>query len=334
MGPRSSACALAFSLALTTTLAAAPLPVPKGLQAEAGEGGLSLSWEAVTGAGLYRVAVFDAPEKDGKRPLLAAVWVKGHEYAYGQTLTVPKAGKYPSTKPLPLPSGHKLRVMVAAALADGNDKGEWAGLDVESAASAKAKVEASATPSPIMTATPSPTPGKPSKDAELEVQGGEEFKQTPDAAVLDVDDAGDAAAGGAAATGALNAVAGSATGAASAAATTSSSADSAQATTMSATVATADVKASGTASTEKAAGSTPWGEAKGLLSAGKFELAETAYRNLLEKEPENADAWEGLGDSFAGRKMKLEAKESYEKALSLNKTKTHLRDWIDKNVRH
>ena len=44
----------------------------------------------------------------------------------------------------------------------------------------------SATVTPTATATP--IPGK--KDAELEVQGGgEEFKQPPDAAVLDVDDA-------------------------------------------------------------------------------------------------------------------------------------------------
>jgi Flp pilus assembly protein TadD len=76
------------------------------------------------------------------------------------------------------------------------------------------------------------------------------------------------------------------------------------------------------------------GEAKGLVSAGRFEQAETAYRALLDKDPNNADAWEGLGDSYAGRKMKLEAKESYEKALSLDKTKMNLKDWIDKNVRH
>jgi len=156
------------------------------------------------------------------------------------------------------------------------------------------------------------------RDAELEVQGGgEEFKQSPDAAVLDVDDA----AGGAAAAGAANgaasaagAAAGLATGAASKAGGAAAAAD------------------SSVAAGDPADGS-PMGLAKGLNAAGRFDQAETAFRAILEKEPENADAWEGLGDSFAGRRMKLEAKESYEKALSLNSGKTRLKDWIDQNVR-
>ncbi len=81
------------------------------------------------------------------------------------------------------------------------------------------------------------------------------------------------------------------------------------------------------------AGAYTLGEAKGLNSVGRFEQAESAYRAILDKDPNNADAWEGLGDSYAGRKMKLEAKESYEKALSLDSTKNNLKEWIDKNVR-
>jgi hypothetical protein len=320
MGLRSKALIIAGVL-IAGSLRAAALAVPQGLAADVNPGSLSLSWSPVEGAGLYRVAVFDAPEKDGKRPLLAAVWVKGHEYVYGQTATVAKAGKFPSTKPLPLPAAHKLRVMVAAAKANGDDKGEWAGLDVESAGAVKASAPiATATPTVTSTTTPSAVSGTATtKDAELEVQGSEEFKQTPDAAVLEIDESGDAEAGAA---GLAAGAAGAATGVASAAAGAAMDTSSACAV----PAGTATVQSSVSAASTL-------GEAKGLNVSGHFEQAETAFRSLLEKEPENADLWEGLGDSFAGRKMKLEAKESYEKALSLNKAKTHLKDWIDKNVR-
>ena len=328
MALRTKRSALVLGLLLAGSLRgplqAAGLAVPQGLAADVNPGSLSLSWTPVEGAGLYRVAIFDAPEKDGKRPLLAAVWVKGHEYVYDQTPTLAKAGKFPSTKPLPLPANHKLRVMVAAAMSDGNDKGEWAGLDVEAAA----KSPDVHTPTPTSTSTPQPsTTTAKSKDAELEVEGagGEEFKQSPDAAVLEIDESGPEAGG-------VSPV-------------NSASADSQSGTAASAMKTDGPAKASGTAKSEGSLSATATpidssvsaastlGEAKGLNSSGHFEQAETAYRTLLEKDPENADLWEGLGDSFAGRRMKLEAKEAYEKALSLNKGKTHLKDWIDKNVR-
>jgi tetratricopeptide (TPR) repeat protein len=307
-------CLLALALPLGAL--AEGFAVPQDFQADVDSGSLTLQWSAVDGAGLYRVAIFDAAQADGKRPLLAAVWVKGTKYSYNETATVAKAGKFPSTVPLPLPTGRRLRAMVAAAGADGSDKGEWAGIDVDPISPAPTTPQDTATPSPMVSATATPTvtataaAGK--RDAELEVQGGgEEFKQSPDAAVLDVDDA----AGGAAAAGAAT---GLATGAASAAGTTAGGGSAAD---------------SSAASSDAADGS-PMGLAKGLNAAGRFDQAETAFRAILEKEPENADAWEGLGDSFAGRRMKLEAKESYEKALSLNSGKTRLKDWIDQNVRH
>jgi hypothetical protein len=298
------------SLFQGTAVYAVGLSTPADLVAEPSAGSLNLRWSPVEGAGLYRVAVFDAPEKDGKRPLLAAVWVKGTRYLYGQTTTVPQAGKFPSTKPQPLPSGRRLRVMVAAALADGADKGEWAGMDVDPLAKAMpAAVAPTALPTPEPTI--SPTPASAPKEAELEVQGGEEFKQSPDAAVLDIDEGAEAGAGegnGPAAGAAV--LTSAATGAGAMAAGTA-----------------------GESAKTASAGATPAGEAKALLAAGRFEQAETAYRAVLEKDPADADAWEGLGDSYAGRRMKLEAKESYEKALELNKSKTHLRSWIEKNVR-
>jgi tetratricopeptide (TPR) repeat protein len=300
----------------------AALPTPGNLAVEQGTGGLSLHWSPVEGAGLYRVAVFDAPEKDGKRPLLAAVWVKGNQYLYGQTATVPKAGKFPSTQPLPLPSGHRLRAMVAAAAGDGTDKGEWAGVDVDIQAAALAPARGLPTAVPTAALTPKPASVPASKEAELEVQGSEEFKQSPDAAVLEIDEsapeagAGESGApvqGAAALLASAGSAAGGAAGAAGATANNAVPTDSAK---------SAPAGPVGSA-----------GEAKALLDAGRFEQAETAYRAILANDPTNADAWEGLGDSYAGRRMKLEAKESYEKALELNKSKTHLKTWIEKNVR-
>jgi hypothetical protein len=324
MGLRSKVLILSLPLAglLPGIASAAGLATPANLAAEPGTGSLSVRWSPVQGAGLYRVAVFDAPEKDGKRPLLAAVWVKGTQYLYGQTATVPKAGKFPSTKPLPLPASHRLRVMVSAALADGADKGEWAGVDVDSLAAKTELSSAGATLSPTPVPMVSPTPGAAPKEAELEVQGTEEFKQSPDAAVLEIDEtAPEAGAGESGAPGpgaAAMAAASSAAGAASAAPVAP---------------ATAGAASTEVAKQSPADGATPGSQAKALLNAGRFEQAETAYRAMLDKEPANADAWEGLGDSYAGRRMKLEAKESYEKALELNKGKTHLKSWLEKNVR-
>ncbi len=102
------------------------LPKPEGLAVDT-TGGASISWDAVDGAAAYRVAVFDQADAEGKRPLLAAVWVSGTAWTYGKAGTLPKFGKLPSTKPLPLPSGSTLRVMVAAAREEGADKSEWSG---------------------------------------------------------------------------------------------------------------------------------------------------------------------------------------------------------------
>ena len=59
-------------------LAAAGLPAealdkPAGLAVDAGAE-IRFTWAKVDDAGLYRVAVFDAPDGEGKRLLLAAVW--------------------------------------------------------------------------------------------------------------------------------------------------------------------------------------------------------------------------------------------------------------------
>jgi hypothetical protein len=257
-------------LACSSLAAASVLPVPQGFAAKFEDGVLVSTWQSVQGATAYRVAFFDEPGADGKRPLLAAVWVKGTRYVYGATPTLPKLGALKSTAAAALPAGARLRAMVAAAKDGGADKSDWAGLEIDPAPAADtATPTTSPTPAFNTTATATPTP---------EPVGGEEFKQSPDAAVLDVDE--------------------------------------------------------GTETAAAAAGAVPTlGEAKGLLASGKLDEAEVAYRALTEKDAADADAWEGLGDVYAGRKMKIEAVEAYEKALSLNKSKSYLNDWIRKNVR-
>jgi hypothetical protein len=269
-------------------------------------------WAGVDEAGLYRVAVFDAPDAEGKRLLLAAVWVSGTAWTYGAAPSVQSAAHLPSTRPLPLPAGHKVRVMVAAARADGTDKSDWSGADF------KVAVPAGGEPALEPTASPSPTAVaaqgvSPSSDAELDLSGNDEFKTSPDPAVIDVQDNTKNAA----------------------AADGSATAASAASPTAAADAADAASGASGTAPADSAADSTdPQAAAKAMLAAGKYEDAEAAFRALLDQNAKNAAAWEGLGDSYAGRSMKVEAASAYEKALQLNADNERLKDWMQKNVRY
>lgn len=166
--------------------AAAVLPRPGGLSVSV-SGTARVSWQPVEGAVLYRVAVFDAADADGKRPLLAAVWVEGTAWDYGQGPVLPGAGRLPSTQPLPLPRGRTLRVMVAAARADGADKSEWTGEDFRLPAQALAPAS---TPTP--TATPAPAEPQlvatPGGEAELELEGGDEFKSSPEPLVIEMEE--------------------------------------------------------------------------------------------------------------------------------------------------
>jgi tetratricopeptide (TPR) repeat protein len=168
------------------------LPAPQGLRAEAAGGRVSIQWEPVPGAELYRVAVFDAADAEGKRPLLAAVWVDQARWDYGGPAAVARAGGLPSTRPQPLPQGRTLRVMVSAARADGADRSEWAGEDLRLAA-------AEPTPAPSPSATPEPAiVGEGEADAELELEGGDEFKSSPEPVELVVEEPSAGIAAGAA----------------------------------------------------------------------------------------------------------------------------------------
>jgi hypothetical protein len=291
-------------------LPAASLEKPDGLAVETGAGS-RISWDSVEEAGLYRVAVFDAPDSEGKRLLLAAEWISGTAWTYGEPASVASAGHLPSTRPLPLPSGHKVRVMVAAARADGTDKSDWSGTDFKVPGSTSHGV-----PAPEPTLAPSPTEVadqdlSPSGGAELDLGGSDEFKTSPDPAVIDVQDTTKTADGAASDLTPASAAAG----VSGAAATVSASAG-------------AGAGVSGTASGD------PEAAAKALLAAGKYEDAEAAFRALLDQDAKNAGAWEGLGDSYAARTMKVEAASAYEKALELNADNERLKDWMQKNVRY
>jgi|GEM_PF-3669568 len=262
-------------------------------------------WAGVDEASLYRVAVFDAPDAEGKRLLLAAVWVSGTAWTYGAAPSVPSAAHLPSTHALPLPAGHKVRVMVAAARADGTDKSDWSGADFRTAAAPDGE------PTEAPTASPSPTAVaaqgvSPSSDAELDLGGNDEFKTSPDPTVIDVQDNTKAAEGQAAARSGSAAVGAS----------------------PAASAASAPPADSATASAD------PQAAAKALLEAGKYEDAEAAYRSLLDQNVKDAAAWEGLGDSYAARSMKVEAASAYEKALQLNASNDRLKEWMQKNVRY
>lgn len=304
--------ALCFGLA-AHGLPGAALEKPDGLAVEAGAGA-RVSWNGVEDAGLYRVAVFDAPDGEGKRLLLAAVWVSGTAWTYGDPPSVASAGHLPSTRPLPLPAGHKVRVMVAAARADGSDKSDWSGTDFKLPGSASRP-----SPTPEPTAAPSPTEAaaqdlSPSGGAELDLGGSDEFKTSPDPTVIDVQDNTKTAEGMASDASPVAAAAGASATAGSPAAGSATAA--------------AAMGASATASTD------PEAAAKALLAAGKDEDAEAAFRALLDQDAKNAGAWEGLGDSYAARSMKVEAASAYEKALELNADNARLKDWMQKNVRY
>ena len=103
-----------FALALPLGALAEGFAVPQDFQADVDSGSLTLSWSAVDGAGLYRVAIFDAAQADGKRPLLAAVWVKGNQvYIYnedGHRAQGRQISPAPCLCPCPQP-GRRLRAM-------------------------------------------------------------------------------------------------------------------------------------------------------------------------------------------------------------------------------
>jgi hypothetical protein len=306
---RTALKAFAALLLLAAPGHAAPLSKPLSLAVSA-TAEARFVWQAVDGAAVYRVAVFDAADADGKRPLLAAVWVKGLHWDYAKGPVVAKVGKLPSTKPLPLPKGRQLRVMVAAARADGSDKSEWAGEDFKVEAGPRA-AEPTPAPTPSFTATPLPVTGTAAveEEAEIELEGGEEFKSSPEPAVLDVEDA----------------LGGASTGAAAGAVAVATAPDAAAkdgARDQSGTAAVATVEPT-PATLESAAA---------LLKAGKAEEAEAAYRQLLQKDGSSAAHWEGLGDALVARKMKAEALEAYNQALLLDGKRLHLRQWIRTNV--
>lgn len=175
-------------LLAASTARGAVLAKPEGLSATATAAGVRIEWQPVEGATLYRVAVFDAPGADAKRPLLAAVWVRGEAWDYGKGPVLARVGRLPSTPEQALPLGHRLRVMVAAAREDGSDKSDWSGSDLVLDLLAKPTpipTQAPAAVEPSLVATIAITTGG---DAELSLEGGDEFKSSPEPAEIELDE--------------------------------------------------------------------------------------------------------------------------------------------------
>lgn len=123
-----------------------PLPSPQNLTVTADEEGLEFSWQAVPQAACYRLAVF--MDKDKNAMPLAAVWIKGTRYRYGQDTYIQKVGGLPSKAPADLQKGSFYRWMVAAAAPGGLRKSDWGSARFEYGAFAP-KPTASATPTPM-----------------------------------------------------------------------------------------------------------------------------------------------------------------------------------------
>jgi len=294
---------LLLATCLSAGLLAESLARPSWVKVEAGAKP-KISWAAVQGAGLYRLAVFSQADDEGKRPLMGAAWIKGLTWNYGAPADVAKANKLPSTAFKDLAKGHSYRVMVSAAMADGSNKSEWTAADFSmdaksglNAAGAQGSgptalpsptAEPEAGSEPSFTATPSPSATEsvvdlgaaqsvsPGAEAEVVVDLSSEFKETPEAV------------------------------------------------------------ASTPTPTPRAMDFSNFTlpEAKALLAEKKYEDAQEAFKALVEKDATSADAWEGLGDAYDARLMKIEAKEAYEKAWHLDDSRLRLKEWLDKNVRH
>jgi hypothetical protein len=285
-----------YGLALCLISAAhlmAALPKPAKVDVSSLSNTPVFRWDEAEGAAMYRVAVFASPDEEGKRAIMAAVWVKGLSWAYAKGKIVAKAGRLPSTPAKPLVPGANYKVMVRSADEDGSNMSEWvsAGFIAPFSAAAPAQPSspsgssstATVTASPSMTpppsldtATPTPTPGVQADakgstgPAVLEVDLASDFKETPEP---------------------------------------------------------------GEGGLSKTASPSTLEGARGLLQQGKADDAEAAYRALLNQDATNADYWEGLGDSYDARNMKIEAKEAYEKALAIDGKRARLLKWMDDNVK-
>lgn len=271
----------ALWMMLSATLVAG-LPKPASIDVSAPGGTPVFRWDSVEGATLYRLAVFAAPDEEGKRPIMAAVWVKGLVWTYGMGKFIPKAGKLPSIAPKPLQDGASYKVMVRAADEHGSNMSDWVSASFNAGPGAPApftvvpSATATPTPQPAEQGTPTATPSPrvdaqgSTSPAELQVDLAGEFKETPEAGEVG----------------------------------------------LSRTAAPATLEA-----------------ARALLQQGKADEAEAVYRALLDKDASNADYWEGLGDSYDARSMKIEAKEAYEKTLAIDGKRARLVKWMDEYVK-
>jgi tetratricopeptide (TPR) repeat protein len=259
-----------LSLALAGPLLGAavsnkPLPAPQNLTVTVEEGSLEFSWQAVTGAACYRLAVFLDKDKNGSP--LAAVWIKGTRYLYGQDPFILKIGGLPSKAPASLQKGSYYRWIVAAAAPGGLRKSDWAGSRFE---------YSQARPKPTASITPTPMGGGLTVSPENETSTAKTEEPTATATQTPEPE---------------NVL--------------------------------KEASSNEDPSMEKA---------QQLLKERKWEPAQKEFKRLCDQDANNFDAWAGLGDSYLGANLRVEAVDAYRKALAL-KDDQRIGEWMKKNVR-
>ncbi len=263
-----------------------------------------ITWASVEGARLYRLAVFGQPDEEGKRPLMGAAWLKGQAWSYGAPASVAKAAKLPSTVFKDLEKEKSYRVMVSAAKADGSNKSDWTAADF----SMNSKPSSELNDAGAHGSAPEVSPTAEAVD----LASVPTFTATPSpTATESVVDLGQAQ-------------------------NISSSAEAEVVVDLSSEFKeTPEAVASSPTPAPSAMDYSNFtlSEARALLAEKKYVDAQAAFKAWVDKDATSADAWEGLGDAYDGRLMKIEAKEAYEKAWSLDDSRLRIKEWLDKNVR-
>jgi hypothetical protein len=136
-----------WSAAAQGAAAEKPLPAPRNLTVTVEDSVPEFSWQAVTGAACYRLAVF--PGLDKNAAPLGAVWIKGTRFRWGQDAFILKIGGLPSKTPGSLQKDEIYKWMVAAAAPGGLRKSDWSSSRFQFSDTAKPNPTASATPTPM-----------------------------------------------------------------------------------------------------------------------------------------------------------------------------------------
>ncbi len=76
------------------------------------------------------------------------------------------------------------------------------------------------------------------------------------------------------------------------------------------------------------AASDPMASANSLYSQGQYDQAIAAYNQVLAQDPNNARAYQGLGNCYYAKRDKANAVKNYQQALNLNPNNTSLSQFM------